>query len=220
MRQLKILLRIARDDSGQSMLETIIVFPVVITLMLLIMEVSLAYNMKQMANYAAFCAARCASVHGYESEEAKEKMQQAAAIALTGVSASVPDEFLGTIKSVFGFGDDFFEPVSNLLGGGNPADLIDNFAGANARLYIKESVEQVSGERRNITVEVAYVYRCLILPLGVVNSKPVRDLLEEMKNKRPELGGLYGMIIKKQEKRSIVIRGQAKMDYWAPKKES
>ncbi|HTW91138.1 MAG TPA: TadE family protein [bacterium] len=55
--------RLLRDTEGQTLLETVIVFPVLLFFLLVVMELSMMYNAKQLANYAAFCAARAAAVY-------------------------------------------------------------------------------------------------------------------------------------------------------------
>ena len=49
------LLRLTKDTEGSVLLETVIAFPVLLFTVLVLMELSLLYNGKQLANYAAFC---------------------------------------------------------------------------------------------------------------------------------------------------------------------
>ena len=60
--------------------------------MMLIMELCLLANAKQLANYAAFCAARTASVYGVDSTA---KTHFAAAMAMSSISPGDPAECLG-----------------------------------------------------------------------------------------------------------------------------
>jgi len=77
--------RLTRDTDGQALLETVIVFPVLLMFMLVVMELSMLYNGKQLANYAAFCAARTASVYG---TSATAKTHMAAAMAMSSIASA------------------------------------------------------------------------------------------------------------------------------------
>ena len=52
------------EQKGQAMVETAIVLPVIIFLVIIIIEVSLMANAKSILRYATFCGARCVSVYG------------------------------------------------------------------------------------------------------------------------------------------------------------
>ncbi|MFN7134486.1 MAG: TadE family protein [Myxococcales bacterium] len=54
---------LARSQSGQSLVETAIVFPTMIFMLLGIIQLTLAYHARMVSEYAAFKAARAASVY-------------------------------------------------------------------------------------------------------------------------------------------------------------
>ena len=101
------------------MLETVIVFPVLLLFVLVVMELSMLYNGKQLANYAAFCAARTAAVYGVDSTA---KTHLAAAMAMSSIASATagnaeqilraygvtdPNQTVAALCSIPGFqGDD------------------------------------------------------------------------------------------------------------------
>ena len=92
------------NDTGQAMLEFVLVFPVVMLLLMGIIEFSMLANAHQMVNYAAFNAARSAAVNGDK--------QFAAAISTIAISPTsvrgldpgrlVPNFILNLLNKVAG----------------------------------------------------------------------------------------------------------------------
>jgi len=76
---------LTRDTEGSALLETVIAFPALLLFMLVVMEMSLLYNGKQLANYAAFSAARTAAVNGVDSTA---KTHFAAAMAMSSIASA------------------------------------------------------------------------------------------------------------------------------------
>ncbi len=64
-------------NSGQSLVEFSILFPVIIYFTLILIQTALIYNAYQVVNYAAYCSARAGIVY----EGSIEKMERAAGIA-------------------------------------------------------------------------------------------------------------------------------------------
>lgn len=204
--------RLLRDDSGQSMLETLIVLPVILLLMLLVMEAGFAYNAKQLADYAAYCAARTAAVHG-TGPEGREKMQYAAALALMGSPPPAGAEYT-TIKWYFGFRDDYLDPLREEL---NPPGGMDGwmrrFAAANLRVRVLHPEVRSNGNRQSVTVVVEYLHFCPLLPLGAALVPHVVQWLTQLAGQRPALSSLYINMIQ-QRNRNVIVRGRAVLDYW------
>jgi len=196
------------------MLETIIVLPVILLLMFFIAEAAFAYNAKQMADYAAFCAARSAAVNGFSTPSARQKMQQAAALAMVGVPTPAGSEY-GQVRQFFGFSDNFLDPVRGQLGGGDMSNWLRRYASANLRVWVETPQLDGNGARRNATVEVVYVYNCLFFPMGAAVSGPVRNMLNRMAAARPGLASLYYAMANTSLNRTILVRGRAMLDYWA-----
>jgi hypothetical protein len=165
MRHGAVLRRIARDTSGQAMLETVIVFPVLFIFILVIMELSLLYNGKQLANYAAFCAARTAAVHGVSDTS---HTHMAAALAMSAISSGSNDD-ARTILTAYGVDPD--ATVGALCNTRGFQGQFDQWLVRLANSYIRTgvpacSVGTVAGRRDHIVAHVTYVYRCNFLPLG------------------------------------------------------
>lgn len=236
---LRLLRRLRRDTSGQSMLETAIILPVILLLMLFIMEAALVFNAKQVANYAAFCAARTAAVYGYtDSDQAKkdtkqQRMRQSAAMAMAAVSPSIFTDLsdltgiVGDVLTVFGVDagelESSMEDIKNVVGSNAFTDYLARLADA----YVRTSIDfdgnavqvnagtPIDENKKNVTVRVTYVYRCGILPLGKLwMANDLEPLINKLKGWFPQLAGLYDKVWT-MKTRNITIYGDAKLDYWA-----
>ncbi|UCD84712.1 MAG: pilus assembly protein [Deltaproteobacteria bacterium] len=169
---MRILRRLKNDEQGQSMLEFIISFPIVLFLVLAIMQLALMWNAKHVVNYAAFCAARSYIVYGDESKAA-----QAARIATIPISAKAS----GILSSVSGIN----------LAGFLPSGIISSVAYAadkSVYSFLATSITLLDGSGNalsdtggspgvgeDITVEVTHKFR-LIFP--VVNKLIGRNFRE------------------------------------------
>jgi Flp pilus assembly protein TadG len=158
---MRILRRLRNDEQGQSLLEFVISFPIVLFLVLAIMQFALMWNAKQVVNYAAFCAARSYIVYGIEG-----KASLAAKIATIPVSAKAS----GMLPSVSGINLASLIPSGVI---GEVAYAADKFAysylATSIRLFDRDgralSETGVNPERGDdITVEVTHKFR-LIFPI-------------------------------------------------------
>jgi hypothetical protein len=158
--------RLARDTEGQALLETVIAFPVLLLLMLVVMELSMLYNGKQLANYAAFCAARTAAVHGIDDTT---KTHLAAAMAMSSLASSVSNNPNGVLTAFDVPNPDTIVAVLCSIPGfqGDTAQWIRRLANAYVRTGEPTCVVGTAGgRRRHVVVDVAYIYRCNFIPFG------------------------------------------------------
>lgn len=70
-----------KEQEGVAAVETILIIMVFLMLVFGLIQLSLVFNAKLMANYAAFCACRAGIVHNADAD----KMKQAAQIALAPI---------------------------------------------------------------------------------------------------------------------------------------
>ncbi|MEO0128683.1 MAG: TadE/TadG family type IV pilus assembly protein [candidate division WOR-3 bacterium] len=210
------LTKIIGHQEGQSIIETLIVLPLILFLILIIMELSMIYNAKQVCNYAAFCAARTASVYG-TSDEAKEKMHRSAAIALSCITPTIVGDAF-TLLDAINIPHELPEalrPIIELIEGTFlhwPLRFVD--------AYLRSRIDTVIvgdyGGRQNVTVELIYYYKCQIFPIGrLIGDGGFAEFLYWLKNNVfPNLPDdlIEGLI--KYRHYNIKIRASAKMDYW------
>ena len=207
-----VLRRLWRETGGQSMLETIVVLPVILLLLLMVMQVAFAYNAKQLADYAAYCAARVAAVRGPGAEA---EIQRAAALALTGVPEPLGGEYF-RVRNHFRISENSFRPVQPQLSPeGDMSGWLRRFAAANLRVLVENVRVSGDGSGRSVTVEVAYLFNCLLLPLGTATPGPVSEFLSRLERDRPGLASIYADIRSTHLRRNIIIRGRATLDHWA-----
>ncbi|HTW91245.1 MAG TPA: TadE family protein [bacterium] len=158
---------LGRNTDGTSMLETVIAFPVLLLFIMVIMEVCLLANAKQLANYAAFCAARTAACYGVTSTT---NTHLAAALAMSAIAPptvsnssavlsafglSNPNQTVGTICSISGFQ-------------GDSAAWLGRLASAFIRTSQPNcTVGTAPGKtHKYVSVDVTYIYRCSFTPFG------------------------------------------------------
>jgi uncharacterized protein (UPF0333 family) len=158
---MRILQRLKNDERGQSLLEFIISFPIVLFLVLAIMQFALMWNAKQVVNYAAFCAARSYIVYGDE-----DKASLAARIATIPVSAKVS----GILANVSGFDLTSFLPSVVLSEISYAADKFAYSYMATSIRLLNSDGEPLKAtgagpeKGEDITVEVTHKFR-LIFPI-------------------------------------------------------
>ncbi len=212
--------RLARDTEGAAVLETVIVLPVLLLFMLVLIEMSLLANARQLANYAAFSAARTAAVQGVDST-ARAKVHLAAAMAMTTISPPQPRN-APAVLSAYGM-EEPNKAIKVLCDiPGFETDTI-NWRRRLADAFIRTgepacSTGTVSGKtRKHVVVNVTYIYRCNILPLGIFWGHSRLDSYITM------LEGLafYDVIsavatqIKGSWRWNVPIHGRAVTEYWA-----
>ncbi len=199
-----------RDTEGQALLETVIVLPVLFTFVLVIMELSMLYNAKHLANYAAFSAARTAAVRGVGDAN---RTHFAAALAMSSISTannedaefildqyglSDPNMTVAMICSIPGFkgaNDEWMARLANgYLRTGAPALTVGTF-----------------GTRQNVTATVTYVYRCSFWPFGIFwGSAGLAAYVSSL----PGAIQPYATFVS-SPRWNIIIHGRAVTDYWA-----
>ena len=215
--------RLTGDTEGSALLETVIVLPVLLLFMLLIMELSLLYNGKQLANYAAFCAARTASVYGVDST-AKTHLTAAMAMSSIGSATAAnseqilraygltdPDQTVATLCSTPGFqGDD--------------AKWLARLADAYVRTGVPAcTVGTAPGKtRKYVVANVTYVYRCSFLPFGNVWGQAGINAYCNMLAAFPFYSPYtYSVVapladlIRNNWQWNVTVHGRAVTDYWA-----
>jgi hypothetical protein len=216
--------RLTKDTEGSVLLETVIAFPVLLFTVLVLMELSLLYNGKQLANYAAFCAARTAAVNGIDDTV---KTHLAAAMAMSSIGPATaddatdvllayglenPDSTVAALCSIPGFqGDDERWRV--------------RLANAYVRTYVSQcDTGTAAGKtRKHVVVNVTYVYHCIFLPLGNVwgqaRINSYCDMLAALTYVDPP--GYWPAVsdivelIRNKWRWNITIPGRAVTDYWA-----
>lgn len=199
-----------RDTEGQALLETVIALPVLFVFVLVIMELSMLYNAKQLANYSAFCAARTAAVRGVGDAT---RTHFAAALAMSSISTANNDDAEQILQD-YGLTDPY-TTVATICS-------IPGFQGANAewmaRLangYLRTGAPMFTlgtfGTRQNVTATVTYVYRCSFWPFGIFWGSAG---LTAYYNSLPAAIKPFATFVS-SPRWNITIRGRAVTDYWA-----
>ncbi len=210
--------RLSRDVEGSALLETAIVLPVLMVFMMVIMEVCLMANAKQLANYAAFCAARTASVYGKDSTA---KTHLAAAMALSCISPAVPQNAQAILQA-YGVSDPNLTVRTLCSIPGFQGDTTAWLARL-AYAYVRTSQPTCStgtapGKiHKYVVVNVTYIYRCSIVPFGQVWGRT------GLNSYLAVLHGLsfYSLIasavtaLENSPTWNVPIHGHAVTDYWA-----
>jgi hypothetical protein len=202
--------RLARDNEGQALLETLVAFPVLLFFMFVVMELSMLYNAKQLANYAAFSAARTAAVRGVNDTTSTHL---AAAMAMSSIAATTSSNAHGILLAY-----DVPEPDSIVkylcaIPGFNGQTAEWKARLANAYVRTGEpvcAVDSIAGRRRHIEVDVVYIHRCDFIPIGFFWGM---SGVTAYVNALPPAVKAFATGL--QTPRNIRIRGHAVMDYWA-----
>ena len=214
---------LTRDTEGSVLLETVVVFPALLVFMLVVMELSMLYNGKQLANYAAFCAARTAAVNGVG---ATAKTHLAAAMAMSSI-ASASNACAEDILRAYGLTDPN-QTVAALCS-------IPGFQGDNAKwlarlanAYLRTgrpncTVGTASGKtRKYVAADVTYIYRCNFVPFGMFWGKAGIDAYCAMLTAFPfyspyshSVVAGFIALLQSTWRWNITIRGHAVTDYWA-----
>jgi Flp pilus assembly protein TadG len=215
--------RLTRDTDGQALLETVIVFPVLLMFMLVVMELSMLYNGKQLANYAAFCAARTASVYG---TSATAKTHMAAAMAMSSI-ASATNSTAEDILKAYGVTNpnQTVAALCNIPGfQGDNAKWLARLANAYMRTGRPTcTVATAPGKtRKYVSVDVQYVYRCNFWPFGIFWGKAGIDSYCAMLTAFPfyspytyTVVSPFIALLQSTWRWNVTIHGHAVTDYWA-----
>jgi hypothetical protein len=215
--------RLLRNTEGQALLEAVIAIPVLLFFVLTVMELSMMYNAKQLTNYAAFCAARTAAVHGVDSTA---KTHFAAAMAMSAIASS-SNANAEDIMRAFGVTDPVQTVAALCSIPGFQGDN-DKWLGRLANAYLRTgapacSVGTAPGKTRQyVAANVTYIYRCSFLPFGVFWGKPGIDAYCAYLTAFPYYSPYtytvvspFIAVLQSTWRWNITIRGRAVTDYWA-----
>lgn len=212
--------RLARDTEGAAVLEAVIVLPMILLFTIVLIEMSLLSNARQLANYAAFSAARTASVHGVDSTGI-EKAHLAAALAMSTVSPPQPRNAPAVLSS---YGME--EPNKGIKVlcdiPGFETDTI-NWRRRVADAFIRTGAPvcdtgTVDGKtRKHVEVNIIYIYRCNILPLGIFWGHSRLDSYIATLEGLPfyDVIAAVASQIKSSWRWNVPIHGRAVTEYWA-----
>jgi hypothetical protein len=209
--------RLAVDTEGSVLLETVIVLPVLMLFIMAVMELCLMANAKQLANYAAFCAARTASVYGVDSTA---KTRLAAALALSPISPATPPN-ASAILSAYGLPNvsQAIHTVSRIPGLNDSLQWSARLADAYVRTSQPVcSTGIVSGKtRRYIVVNLTYIYRCSSFPFGKFWGHTALTAFTNTLRALPFYSVISAVVtsLDNSWNWNVPIRGRAVMDYWA-----
>jgi len=215
--------RLPRDTNGQALLEAVIVFPVLLFFILVVMELSMLYNAKQLANYSAFCAARTASVYSVDSTV---KTHLAAALAMSAIQptdagnavdilrafgVTDPNQTVAALCSIPGFQGDNAKWLGRLANAfmrtGAPACTVGTAPGKT---------------RKYVVANVIYIYRCNFWPFGIVWGQAGINaycaVLQAFPFQSPytyTVVSPFIALLQTNWRWNIRIHGRAVTDYWA-----
>ena len=209
--------RLARDTEGSALQETVIVLPVLMLFMMVIMELCLMANAKQLANYAAFCAARTASVYGTDSTA---KTHLAAAMAMSPISPATPEN-AWAILSAFGLPSPSLA-VHTVCGIPGFQDSLQ-WSARLADAYVRTSQPICSTSttpgktRSHVVVNVTYIYRCSTFPFGKFWGHSALSAYTSTLRALPFYGVISTVVTSLDDSWpwNVPIQGRAVMDYWA-----
>jgi hypothetical protein len=217
--------RLIRDTEGQALLETLVAFPVLLFFVLVIMELSMLYNARQLANYAAFSAARTASVNGIN---ARAKTHLAAAMAMSPLVLPTADD-PNNVLLAYGVADPN-QTVATLCGipgfEGDEAEWSARIANAFVRTGQPQcdTATAPGKTRKYVVADVDYIYRCSVLPLGnffgsarTLAYCAALDTFTFYPPGRPDAVTTFVNFLRNSGgwRWNVRIRGHAVTDYWA-----
>jgi Flp pilus assembly protein TadG len=215
--------RLSGDTEGGALLETVIVLPVIMVFMAGVMELALIVNAKQLANYAAFCAARTASVYGLDAT-ARAKAHLAAAMAMSPISPATLQHSVAIESILKAYGlqnpNQAVQVICDIPGfEGDSVAWLTRLASAYVRTGEPtcDTGTAAGKTRKYVEVNVVYIYRCSVVPFGAVLGRSGFDSYVTM------LQGLswYSIIapavtlLVNTRRWNIPIHGRAVVDYWA-----
>lgn len=198
-----------RNEDGQAMVETLIVLPVVLFFILVIMEVAMLYNAKQIVNYAGFCASRTCSVYGIDEYGDTLKIHRSAALATLPITPKAPLGEKQTLISIFELPEDFINNLPHT----EEISLNDcqlRFLEAYLRTKI-DSIKISSPDSFNVIIYLTYYYRCRILPLAKLLGS---SSFENYVSQYPNLSNFYRAFLLDKKDYNIPVRSAIRLDYW------
>lgn len=214
-----------RDNEGQALLETLVAIPVLLFFVLVVMELSMLYNARQLANYAAFSAARTVSVNGIDSTA---KTHLAAAMAMSPLVTPTADD-PSNVLLAYGVADPA-QTVATLCAipgfQGDEAEWLARIASAFVRTGRPQcdTATAPGKTRKYVVADVDYIYRCSVLPLGSFFGSTgamaycsTLDTFTFYAPGRPNAVTSFVNFLRNSNgwRWNVKIRGHAVMDYWA-----
>ncbi len=149
-------LGLLKDEHAVALTEFAIVIPIVLLFFFALLQYFAVAQASQLANYAAFVAARVYAVRAsIDPNDAQDKAQTAAAMALAPVARPVPGEFGGP-----SFGSDFGSFLNSVLGT-NAGNFLAGYAMAkyvrlNPDLLGGSVTAKVEGNPQQVDVTISY----------------------------------------------------------------
>lgn len=203
------------DTRGSVLLEAAIVLPVVGLFALTAVEVTLIANARQLANHAAFSAARTAAVRGCGATSAT---RLAAALVMSSISSGSAPSPAATLRA-FNLPDPerTAQTIGNLPGfSGGDGTWLERLALAHLRTStpICDTGTVPGKRRRHVTVDVTYIYRCAIVPLGLLWGHAGLDAQLSYLRSLPEPAASYAGRLDASRRWCIPIHGRAVVEYW------
>jgi len=183
------------------------------------------YNARQLANHAAFSAARTASVNGIDSTA---KTHLAAALAMSPLARVTTDD-PGNVLLAYGVADPNQMVATLCAIPGFQGDEVE-WLGRIANSFTRTGRPQCDTAtapgrvRKHVVVDVDYIYRCNVLPLGSFFGSTgalaycaVLDTFTFLAPGRPDaVTTLVNFLrISNGWRWNVRIRGHAVTDYWA-----
>jgi len=217
--------RLFRDNEGQAMLETLVALPVLLFFVLVVMELSMLYNARQLANHAAFSAARIASVNGID---ARARTHLAAAMVMSPLVLATADDPANVLLA-YGVADPN-QTVATLCAipgfQGDEAEWLARIANAFVRTGQPQcdTATAPGRVRKHVVVNVDYIYRCNVLPLGnffgstgALAYCAALDTFTFQAPGRPNAVTTLVNFLRNSNgwRWNVRIRGHAVTDYWA-----
>ncbi len=144
-----------QKNSGQSLTEFVILFPIICYFTLIIIQSALIYNAYQIVNYAAYCSARSAVVY----QANREKMKKAACIAIAPIVCGKSTR--GKLPSKYSI------HIPKIPGIFNHDDIV-LYLRKYRCAYLKTEVIEETRIAEEITVTVTHHYQLIVPAVGAV----------------------------------------------------
>src|SRR5690349_14598657 len=189
-------LGLLKDEYAVALTEFAIVIPIVLLFFFALLQYFSVAQASQMANYAAFVAARVYAVRAsIDPDDAKDKAVTAAAMAMAPVARPVPGEFGGpSVGSDFGT---FLNPVL----GSKAGNFLLGYAMAkyvrfNSDLLGGSVNAQVQGDPKQVDVTINYPQPIYLPGLMEMWNFVMGDrIYQSMRPLRQGLGGIPGKVL-------------------------
>ena len=194
-RRLKFL-GLLKDDQAVALTEFAIVIPIVLLFFFALLQYFSVAQASQLANYAAFVAARVYAVRAsIDPDDAQDKAQTAAAMAMAPVAAPVPGELGGpNVGSDFG---SFLNPVmGSKIGNFLAGYAMAKYVRLNSDLLGGSVTAKVQGDPKQVDVTISYPQPVFIPGLMEMWNFVMGDrIYQSMKPLRQGLSGIPSKVL-------------------------